>query len=93
MKRRNGWLPAAAICLALGAFFGLALIESHGGDAAGPVALISSDYHMHRLCVVARSLGCEPVRVAARTGYLALRANYAVREAFAMWRIWVLGPG
>ena len=73
--------------------YSLALIRARGGDPTGRVALISSDYHLHRLCVIARALGCEPASVAARTAHLALRVNYAVREAFGLWRIWVLGPG
>lgn len=73
--------------------YSLAMIEARGGGGAGRVALISSEYHLHRLCVIAKTLGCEPVRVAAKTGHISLAANYAVREAFAMWRIWVLGPG
>ena len=72
--------------------YSLAAIEAAGGDTTGRVALISSDYHMHRLCLIARTLGCVPVRVAARSGHISLAANYAVREAFAMWRIWLLGP-
>lgn len=73
--------------------FSLRVIEDHGGDPLGRVALCSSEYHLHRLCVIARALGCEPVRVAATTEHPALRVNYAVREAFGLWRIWVLGPG
>lgn len=71
--------------------YSLAVIEAQGGDPAGRVALISSEYHLHRICLVARSLGCEPVRVAAHTYSIFLTANYAVREAFAMWYIWILG--
>lgn len=73
--------------------YSLALIEETGGDPTGRVALISSEYHLHRLCVIAKTLGCEPVRVAGRTSIFPLKINYAVREAFGMWRIWVLGPG
>jgi len=73
--------------------YSLAMIKERGGDPSGRVALISSEYHMHRLCVIARRLGCDPVRVPGRTSILPLAVNYAVREAFAMWRIWVLGPG
>ena len=73
--------------------YSLALISETGGDPTGRVALVSSEYHMHRLCRIARELGCQPVRVAARTGHVTLRLNYTVREAFAIWRIWILGPG
>lgn len=73
--------------------YSLAVIEALGGGPAGRVAIISADYHMHRLCFLAKYLGCEPVRVAARSQHPALAVNYAVREAFAMWRIWFIGPG
>lgn len=73
--------------------FSLRVIEDHGGDPGGRVALCSSEYHLYRLRLIAETLGCEPVGVAAKTGYFFLRLNYAVREAFAVWRIWLLGPG
>ena len=73
--------------------FSLRIIAEHGGDPNGRVALCSSEYHLCRLCTIARALGCEPVRAAARTGHISLRVNYAVREAFALWRVWVFGPG
>lgn len=73
--------------------YSLALIEKLGGDPTGRVALISSEYHLHRLCMIAGTFGCEYVRVAGETSIFPLKINYAVREAFGVWRIWVLGPG
>ena len=73
--------------------YSLALIEDMGGDPHGRVALISSEYHLHRLCLMARALGCEPVRVAGRTRYFTLAVNYALREAAGVWRVRLLGPG
>ena len=66
--------------------YSLRVIADHGGDPSGRVAVCSSEYHLSRICLMARELGCEPVRVAARTEHLALRLNYAVREAFALWK-------
>lgn len=71
--------------------YSLAVIEADGGDPTGRVALLSSEYHLHRLRYMAEKLGCDPVCVAARTGYISLAANYAVREAFAMWKCWLFG--
>lgn len=56
------------------------------------VAILSGEYHLHRLGCMARKLGCEPVLVAARTTKPSLFINYAVREAFAMWKLWIFGP-
>lgn len=71
--------------------FSLRVIEDHGGDPNGRVALCSTEYHMCRLCYMARQLGVTPVRVAARSTHPALRLNYAMREAAAMWKCWLFG--
>ena len=70
----------------------LALIAARDGAPAGRVAILSSEYHLHRLGWMARRLGCEPKLVAARTTMPVLFLNYAIREAFAMWKLWVFGP-
>ena len=62
------------------------------GPDPGRVAILSSEYHLHRLGYMAEKLGCEPVLVAARTSNPVMFLNYAVREAFAMWKLWVFGP-
>ena len=62
------------------------------GPDPGRVAILSSEYHLHRLEYMAERLGCEPVLVAARTSNPVMFLNYAVREAFAMWKLWVFGP-
>lgn len=71
--------------------FSLRVIEDHGGDPNGRVAVCSNEYHLFRLCLIARELGCEPVRVAAHSTHFSLRLNYAVREAFALWKCRLLG--
>lgn len=71
--------------------YSLALIEELGGDPAGRVAILSSEYHLHRLGYMAQKLGCEPVLAAAPTTKVSLFINYAVREAFAMWKLYILG--
>lgn len=70
----------------------LALIGERGGDPAGRVAILSSEYHLHRLGWLAERLGCRPVLVAAPTTKVSLFINYAIREALAMWKMWVFGP-
>ncbi len=71
--------------------YSLELIEKEGGDPSGRVAILSSEYHLHRLGWMARKLGCQPVLVAAKTTKVSLFINYAIREAFAMWKLWVFG--
>lgn len=73
--------------------FSLDLIAAHGGDPTGQVAVVSSEYHLCRIRLIGEALGCEPLGVAARTPYLILYFNYAIREAFALWEIWVFGVG
>lgn len=72
--------------------YSLAVIEADGGDPAGRVALISSEYHLHRLRRMAGLLGCTPVLVAAHTTHPSMMLNYAVREGFALWKLRLLGP-
>ena len=69
----------------------LAIIQANGGDTAGKIAILSSEYHLHRLGWMAKKLGCQPVLVPARTTKFSLFLNYAIREACAMWRFWLLG--
>lgn len=69
----------------------LALIASEGGDPTGRLAILSSEYHLCRLCRMAESLGCEPAAVAAPTSRPSLFVNYAIREAFALWKFWIFG--
>ncbi len=73
--------------------FSLELLQAHGGNPAGRVAIVSNDYHLCRIRLLAEHFGAEPVCVLARTPYPILFLNYAVREAFALWEIWVFGPG
>ena len=71
--------------------FSLRVIADNGGDPNGRVAVCSSEYHLSRLCLIARELGFEPVRVAGHTAHITLRLNYAVREAFALWKCRLFG--
>lgn len=71
--------------------YSLAAIGQRGGDPTGRVAILSSDYHMHRLRCIAQRLGCQPVMVAAPSTIASLFVNYAIREAAAMWKLWVFG--
>ncbi len=72
--------------------YSLALIEQRGGDPHGRVAFVSSEYHLCRIRLIARHLGCEPVGIAAASSEFTMKLNMFIREAFALWQIWVFGP-
>lgn len=64
-------------------------IRTDGGDPAGKVAIITSEYHLCRAKFIAERAGAEPVGVAARTSWPVLRLNYFIREAFGMAYVWM----
>lgn len=64
-------------------------IKADGGDPAGRVAIITSEYHLCRAKLFAGRAGAEPVGVAARTSWPVLRLNYFIREAFGMAYMWM----
>ena len=68
-----------------------AIIRSRGGDPAGGVAVVSSEYQLYRAKQMARALGAKPLGVAAETTLPTMRANYFIREAFAAAYMQVFG--
>lgn len=66
-----------------------ALAAKHGKSS---VVFVSSEYHLCRIRMLIRSLGFQPQCLAARTSRPTLMVNYLIREAFAVWQIWVFGP-
>lgn len=71
----------------------LNIIQSLGGSTTGKIAVVSSEYHLYRIRLIARTLGFTAACVAGRTTNPVLMVNYFLREAFGVWRIWILGPG
>ena len=65
--------------------FSLDLIEARTGERPGTLAIVSSEYHLHRAGMFARNLGLEPLLVSAKTDTVPLRLNYYLREIFAVW--------
>ena len=61
--------------------FSLALLEAHGIDTTGPIAVVSSGYHLYRASL---HMAGNMIPVAARmpARYLPLTVNYYIREAF-----------
>ena len=70
--------------------FSRAAIEATGGDPAR-VAVVSSSYHIYRAKRMAAALGMEAEGLPSSDGYLIYMAGMYIREAIAVWKLWVLG--
>ena len=55
------------------------------------VAVVSSEYHLHRAKTMAEMLGVEVYGIPGRTSYPVLMINYFIREAFGMVHLYVFG--
>lgn len=71
--------------------FSFDIIRERGDDPADGVAIVSSEYHLYRAKTMAARLGATPYGVAGCTTIFSLRVNYFLREAFAVWYLWVFG--
>lgn len=65
--------------------FSLELIQNRTGTSPKTIAIVSSEYHLHRAGLFARRLGLEAELIPAKTGILPLRWNYYLREVCAVW--------
>lgn len=63
--------------------FSLEKIRAHGGSTDS-IAVVSSEYHIYRAKLIAQSLGLDADGIPARTGYISVRINYFIREAFGV---------
>lgn len=70
--------------------YSLSVIKADGGDASGRIAIATSEYHLYRAKFMLKEQGAEPLGVAGRTGLPFLRANYFIREAFAVVKLWIM---
>lgn len=73
--------------------YSLEILEARGISSPEEIAIVSSDYHLCRIRMIAEHFGFDALCQAARTPYLSLYLNCAIREAFALWEIWVFGFG
>lgn len=71
--------------------FSLDLIESRTGTRPEKIAIVSSEYHLHRANLFARWLDLDTDLIPARTERLPLRWNYYLREIFAVWYYSIFG--
>ncbi len=72
--------------------FSLDLLEAETSARPEKIAIVSSEYHIFRSCLFAKSLGLEAVGVPSHTAWFTLRLNYYLREIVAVWKYFILGP-
>ena len=70
--------------------FSKAVIEKNGGDP-GRVAVMSSSYHLYRAKRMAAALGMEADGLASSDGYPVYMTGMYLREALAVWKLWIMG--
>lgn len=71
--------------------FSFEIIKSRAHEADAAVAVVTSEYHIYRAKLLARSLGEEVGGIAADTTYFPIKLNYFIREAFGVTYQWVFG--
>ena len=71
--------------------FSAALIEETLGFTPSKVGIVSSEYHIFRAKLFAKSLGMESEGIPAKTTRLTLRINYYLREVAAVWKYLLFG--
>lgn len=71
--------------------YSLDIIEAKTGLRPAKIAIISSEYHLHRAGMFAGWLDVEAELVPANTGIVPLRWNYYIREIFAVWYYTLIG--
>ncbi len=70
--------------------FSRQVIADAGGDP-GHVAVVSSSYHLYRAQRLAASLGMRAEGLASTDGYPVYMTGMYLREAVAVWKLWLLG--
>lgn len=71
--------------------FSLDLIEEKTGQRPQKAGILSSEYHIYRAGLVARSQNLEAIGIPAKTSWVSLRINYFLREIVAVWYYALLG--
>ncbi len=70
--------------------FSRQVIADAGGDPCH-VAVVSSSYHLYRAQRLAASLGMRAEGLASTDGYPVYMTGMYMREAVAVWKLWLLG--
>lgn len=71
--------------------FSLGVIREKTGDNPEKLAILSSEYHMLRASMVAKSCGVEFEGVPAKTTIITQLLNHLMREVPAVWKYAILG--
>ena len=71
--------------------FSLDLIEEKTGARPTEIGLVSSEYHLYRAGLFARSEQVASFGIPARTSWVTLRINYFLREIVAVWYYTIFG--
>ena len=71
-------------------YYSSALLHQRNSETSlGPIAVISSEYHLYRAEYLAHQEGLQTVGVPAKTTLPILRINYFLRESIAVLRLWL----
>ena len=72
--------------------FSLDVIETQTGTRPTTIGIVSSEYHIFRAKLFAKSLGLDPIGIPGKVSWFPLCLNYYPREVIAVWKYFVLGP-
>lgn len=85
------WMEEAATSTDENLRFSLDLIEEKTGARPRKLAVLSSEYHLYRVSLMAEKLGVEFVGIPAKTSRLPQLVNHAMREAAGVWHFYLFG--
>lgn len=72
--------------------FSLDILEDKTGTRPQSIGIVSSEYHIFRAKLFAKSLGLDPIGIPGKVSWFPLSLNYYPREVIAVWKYFVLGP-
>ncbi len=85
------WLEDRATSTVENFKYSLALLEEKGSSKNAKLGVLSSEFHLFRASLMAKDNGIKPIFIAAPTDQVIVRANYTVREIFALWKYLIIG--
>ena len=71
--------------------FSRAVLQSHGIDTTGNIAVVSADYHVYRASLYWGLPWMVPVPATMDGRWWPITVNYFIREAFGVEYLWVFG--
>ena len=91
IEQERVWMEENATSTLENIRFSLDLIEEKTGIRPGEIGLVSSEYHIYRAGLLARTENVTAYGIPARTTWATLRINYYLREIAAVWYYTLLG--